>query len=59
MRTRRVCRWRDSAMVKRWMASAFLAAEKNFRKTMGYRDLWALDAIHHGSKFAARREAVA
>lgn len=59
MRTRRVCRWRDSAMVKRWMASAFLATEKNFRKIMGYRDLWALDAILHGSKSAARREAVA
>jgi putative transposase len=59
MRTRRVCRWRDSGMVKRWMASAFLATEKNFRKIMGYRDLWALDAILNGSKSAARREAVA
>ena len=59
MRTRRVCRWRDSGMVKRWMASAFLATEKNFRKLMGHRDLWALDAILHGSKSAARREAVA
>src|SRR5215470_13193697 len=52
MRTRRVCRWRDSGMVKRWMASAFLATEKNFRKIMGYRDLWALDAILNGSKSA-------
>ena len=59
MRTRRVCRWRDPGMVKRWMASAFLATEKNFRKIMGYRDLWALDAILNGSKSAARREAVA
>lgn len=59
MRTRRVCRWRDSGMVKRWMASAFLATQKNFRKIMGYRDLWALDAILNGSKSAARREAVA
>lgn len=59
MRTRRVCRWRDSGMVKRWMAAAFLATEKNFRKIMGHRDLWALDAILHGSKSAARREAVA
>jgi hypothetical protein len=46
-------------MVKRWMASALLATEKNFRKIMGYRDLWALDAILNGSKSAARREAVA
>jgi hypothetical protein len=59
LRTRRVCHWRDSGMVKRWMASAFLATEKNFRKIMGYRDLWTLDAILNGSKSAARREAVA
>jgi transposase-like protein len=59
LRTRRVCRWRDSGMVKRWMAAALLATEKNFRKIMGYRDLWALDAILNGSKSAARREAVA
>ena len=58
LRTRRVCRWRDSSMVKRWMASAFLATEKNFRKIMGYKDLWALDAILNGSKSAARPEAV-
>jgi transposase-like protein len=57
MRTRRVSRWRDAKMVKRWAASAFLATEKNFRKIMGYRDLWALDAILNGSKSAARREA--
>jgi putative transposase len=56
MRTRRVCRWRDGQMVKRWLASALLATEKNFRKMMGYRDLWALDAILNGSKSATRRE---
>jgi transposase-like protein len=55
-RTRRVCRWRDGHMVKRWMASALLATEKNFRKIMGYRDLWALDAILNGSKSVTRRE---
>ena len=58
LRTRRVCRWRDGAMVKRWMASAFLATEKNFRKMMGYKDLWALEAILNGSK-SATRQAVA
>jgi len=58
MRTRRVCRWRDGGMVRRWMASAFLATEKNFRKMMGYRDLWALEAILNGSK-SATRQAVA
>jgi len=56
LRTRRVCRWRDGGMVKRWMASALLATEKNFRKIMGYRDLWALDAILNGSKSVTRRE---
>ena len=55
MRTRRVCRWRDGGMVKRWMAAALLATEKNFRKIMGFRDLWALDAILNGSKSATRQ----
>jgi hypothetical protein len=55
MRTRRVCRWRDGGMAQCWMASAFLATEKNFRKTMGYRDLWALDAILNGPKSATRQ----
>ncbi len=55
-RTHRVCRWRDGNMVKRWVAAAFLATEKNFRKIMGHRDLWALDAILNGSKSATRRE---
>jgi len=58
MRTRRVCRWRDGGMVKRWTASAFLRTEKNFKKIMGYRDLWALEAILNGSK-SATRQAVA
>jgi putative transposase len=56
LRTRRVCRWRDGGMVKRWAAAAFLATEKNFRKVMGYRDLWMLDAILNGSKSVTRRE---
>jgi putative transposase len=44
MRTRRVSRWRDGEMVKRWVSSAYLRAEKNFRKLMGYQDLWMLRA---------------
>ena len=31
-------------MVLRWAASGFLAAEKNFRRMIGYRDLWILAA---------------
>ena len=45
MRTRRVCRWRDTAMVERWAAASLLATEKNFRRIMGPKDLWQLEAI--------------
>ncbi len=44
-RTRRVTRWKDASMVRRWAAAAFLDTEKNFRKIMGYKDLWMLDAV--------------
>ena len=43
-RTQRVKRWQDGSMVKRWAASSLLAAEKSFRKVMGYKNLWILDA---------------
>jgi transposase-like protein len=45
MRTRRVCRWRDAAMMQRWVAASFLATETNFRRIMGWKDLWQLQAI--------------
>jgi len=35
MPTRRVCRWRDAAMVERWLAASFLATETSFRHIMG------------------------
>ena len=54
MRTRRVCNWRDGAMVQRWVAASFLATEKNFRRIMGFRDLWMLKAILRGSESATR-----
>lgn len=56
MRTRRVCRWRDAAMVGRWVAASFLATEKSFRKIMGHCDLWQLKAILEGQKPAAKYE---
>ena len=31
-------------MEKRWAASSLLAAEKGFRRIMGYKDLWMLEA---------------
>ena len=38
LRTRRVCRWRDAAMIQRWVAASFLATEKNFRRIMGWKE---------------------
>jgi hypothetical protein len=32
-------------MAKRWAAAAMLATEKNFRRVMGHKDMWALKAI--------------
>lgn len=43
-RTHRVKNWQGGAMVKRWAASSLLETEKSFRKIMGFRDLWMLDA---------------
>jgi transposase-like protein len=45
IQTRRVTHWQNGAMVRRWMASAFIRTEKRFNKIMGYRDLWTLEAI--------------
>jgi putative transposase len=61
MRTRRVCRWRDTAMVARWAAASFLATEKNFRRIMGWKDLWQLEAIlgRKAMETAALRQEVA
>ena len=44
-RTNNVTRWRDAAMVERWVASAWLLTEKHFRKVLGFRDFWALSVI--------------
>lgn len=44
VRTGRVSRWKDGKMVLRWVASAFLETEKNFRRIQGFRDLWMLKA---------------
>ena len=43
-KTGRVTQWKDGRMVLRWCTSALLATEKNFRRIMGYRDLWMLKA---------------
>ena len=43
----RVKRWRDGAMVVRWGATSLLDTEKQYKKIMGYRDLWQLQAHLH------------
>jgi transposase-like protein len=45
IQTRRVTHWQNGKMVIRWLASSFIRTEKRFNKIMGYRDLWALEAI--------------
>lgn len=56
-KTARVTRWRDGEMVKRWVAAAFLDAEKSFRRILGYRDLWMLRAILNEDQVANREKA--
>jgi transposase-like protein len=51
-KTKRVTRWRDGEMVKRWAAAAFLDAEHSFRRILGYRDLWILKAILNENQVA-------
>jgi transposase-like protein len=52
-KTGNVSRWRDGEMVLRWVAGAFMLTERNFRKIMGHRDLWALAGILGRTKNAA------
>jgi len=40
------------------VAAAFLPTEKNFRRIMGYRDLWALKAILRGEQQLTIKQAV-
>ena len=60
-RTRRVSRWQDGAMALRWTASAMLAAEKSFKRIMGYKQLWMLKSYLEESesseKVAKKRKA--
>ena len=41
-RTGRLTRWRSGEMALRWAAAAALETEKNFRKIIGFPDLWML-----------------
>jgi putative transposase len=52
-RTGNVTRWRDAAMVERWVASAWLLTEKHFRKVIGHEHLWTL-AVNLGREETQR-----
>ena len=40
--TRNVRRWRDGSMILRWVGSALLDADQQFRRVRGYREMPAL-----------------
>ena len=52
-------RWRDAAMVERWVASAWLLTEKHFRRIDGHAHLWALAAILGRKTEPSKKEKVA
>ncbi len=59
-RTGNICRWRDADMVLRWVAGAYLATEKHFRRMQGYEDLWVLAAaLGRANKSVTPQEKVA
>jgi putative transposase len=43
-KTHRVTNWQSGAMALRWAAAAFVETEKNYRRIMGYQQLWMLKA---------------
>jgi transposase-like protein len=43
-RTRRVTNWQHGKMAVRWAAAGFVETEKNYRRIMGYQQLWMLKA---------------
>ena len=56
LRTRRVALWRNTGMVLRWAAAAYLETQKHFRRIKGYKSLWMLDAALREEKAAQRHE---
>jgi putative transposase len=55
--TGRVTRWRNGAMALRWAATAFVAAEKRFRKIQGCEQLWILKAqLENGMEIAEQKK---
>ena len=55
--TKRVTRWRDGSMALRWAATAFVFAEKRFKKLQGSEQLWMLKAhLENGTEIADRKQ---
>lgn len=59
-RTRRVTNWQTGSMALRWAAAGFVETEKNYRRVMGYQQLWMLTAALDGTleeePFATQRK---
>jgi putative transposase len=59
-RTRRVTHWQSGSMALRWAAAGFVETEKNYRRIMGYQQLWmlkaALDESREDEAFASERK---
>ena len=59
-RTRRVTNWQSGSMALRWAAAGFVETEKNYRRIMGYQQLWmltaALDEPTEEEAFASERK---
>ncbi len=43
-KTHRVTNWKNGAMALRWAAASFVETEKNYRRIIGYDQLWILKA---------------
>lgn len=59
-KTRRVTHWQDGSMALRWATVAFVETEKNYRRIMGYQQLWMLKAtLDEAQEAAATNQPVA
>ena len=56
-RTRRVTNWKNGSMALRWAAASFVETEKNYRRIMGYEDLWMLKAHLDDQEVVRNRKA--
>lgn len=57
-KTRRVTNWKNGAMALRWAAASFVETEKNYRRIIGYDQLWMLKAqLDHHEPVAEMRKA--